>query len=73
MHYGERRAQEAHELHLALKARAFYDCVEYLMMERGDFPATLQVRPLESDKIRIVGEWGGEGCGIAGVQASIIL
>jgi hypothetical protein len=65
VHHGERSAQESHELHLALKAHSFHDRVKYLLMERGDLTATLQVRSLEGDEIRLVGEWGGKGYGIA--------
>jgi hypothetical protein len=50
VHDGQLGAQEAHELHLALKARAFYDCVEYLLMERRDLPATLQCVPSKAIK-----------------------
>ncbi len=41
-------------------------------MEGGNAAAPFQARSLEPDKIRIVGERAGEGCGIARVPASII-
>jgi hypothetical protein len=52
-----------------LKPRAFYDRVEYPMMERGDLPATLQVRALERDETRFIGEGRCGGCGIARVPS----
>ena len=68
MHHAEYSVQKAYELHLTLKARSFHNRVEYPLMKRGDFPAPLQVRSLERDEIRLVGEWRGEGCGIARVS-----
>jgi hypothetical protein len=59
--------QEAHELHLALEARPFDDRVEDPLMEKGDFPAPLQVRSLERDKISIVGDWSGKRRAIAAI------
>ena len=61
-----------HKFHLAFEARSFHDRIEDLPMERGEFPPSLQMRPIPRDEIGIVGEWAAKPAPSLAFQASIM-
>jgi len=61
-----------HKFHLAFEARSFHDRIEDLPMERGDFPPSLQMRPIPRDEIGTVCKRGRKGGESPAFQASII-
>jgi hypothetical protein len=73
VHNCEHGAEEAHELHLTLKARTFHDRVEDLLSENGQLLASLQVGPFPRHEICVIGERVGEAAPSLAFQASIIL
>jgi hypothetical protein len=61
VHHCKRGTEEAHELHLALQARTFHDCVEDLLSENCELLTPLQMGSLPHDEIHLIGERGGKG------------